>query len=1170
MDSKNIDINKNNYNNNYNDVFNNQSASVINYKHEYNNKADNFYISKKEFIDTDKNQCLNKNEPLEQDQDIEPFNVCVRIRPILNSDLIDKNNNQFISNKDIFGNSDSKSNLITIKNKNILLVKEPYFGTSTIKSERLFSFDKVFSPGKKNIDIFNISIKPIINNVLKGYNSTTLAYGMTGSGKTHTIFGSIGDSDKCNIEKGLCFYAADYLITESKKIKNLIRSHVKVSYLEIYNETVIDLLSDGANSLSNKNLMIVEDSQKGIIVPELSEYTVNDANELSKYIQEGNKRRTMATTNQNAFSSRSHAILQISLEQMIKTDLLSNKEKMNCKAEVQIKSQIISSKFLVVDLAGSEKLNEKSSKRTQEGSNINKSLLSLGNCINLLSDCSKKGCFVPYRDSKLTRLLKDSLGGNIMTTMIACITPSSVYIDETLSTLNYAIRAKKIKKKISKNIKEVDGENTYNKEIINALKKEIDTLKCHISINNLNKTKNTFNENNSKLIIDKLNDLNFPGLLNKYSLCNFCKIKLRTFDNESCKNLNLNLNILKELSSNEKTIIMNTDNSLSALLPNDINLKIEFTNDFFIIREYENNNYLLNLDTNKKSNTNNKNNLDFNLDKIKIEDIDYQIENLNTSKLKIEDELLNNTDIYHVFSKSKSNDFNKKYMTFVKNYNKKLLHINNTFDKYIDIMNKKLIENLEQYSIINFNIKELDDLNYSNFKDIETLNNFKKSLELSNNNNKSNLIQLLENIKIEENIIYSNIKENNNVKNELIKSLNVNLNQNNKIKNILKKLILYTVRNDNTNNLNRSKNEFVTSNVKENLNSFSIISKNTQIDINKIKENNHKLNVLLKRYINQINSYKVNIDFKEKEIAKYKNSLYLLNNNNKNKKFIYKRMLNSFTCIESKNINKNLIYKQNNLLSFSSNNKILQNKKNYINKVRYIDNSKNKMSKSSIELNVNKTFIRNFNKRKLTISKEKKLDDKKLLELQNIIKNVNNSIIKNFNKIEYSCNKHSNKKSHSNSKINDIHSKFKLKSNLYNNEHNINFSNIKKCKTPTKLFFNKNKFNLKHEYYKNKNSKMPNKDIANNFKNSKDALKKDLLSRNKISLDLTNMCNLSNVEIVKHNSTFLDNDILNILNDNININNNNNICYKYKKSTCKIGNYEVSKSNYNYNSVLKK
>ena len=396
------------------------------------------------------------------------------------------------------------------------------------------------------------------------------------------------------------------------------------------------------------------------------------------------------------------------------------------------------------------------------------------------------------------------------------------------------------------------------------------------------------------------------------------------------------------------------------------------------------------------------------------------------------------------------------------------------------------------------------------------------------------------------------------------------MNQNNKIKNILKKLILYTVRNDNTNNLNRSKNEFVTSNVKENLNSFSIISKNTQIDINKIKENNHKLNVLLKRYINQINSYKVNIDFKEKEIAKYKNSLYLLNNNNKNKKFIYKRMLNSFTCIESKNINKNLIYKQNNLLSFSSNNKILQNKKNYINKVRYIDNSKNKMSKSSIELNVNKTFIRNFNKRKLTISKEKKLDDKKLLELQNIIKNVNNSIIKNFNKIEYSCNKHSNKKSHSNSKINDIHSKFKLKSNLYNNEHNINFSNIKKCKTPTKLFFNKNKFNLKHEYYKNKNSKMPNKDIANNFKNSKDALKKDVLSRNKISLDLTNMCNLSNVEIVKHNSTFLDNDILNILNDNININNNNNICYKYKKSTCKIGNYEVSKSNYNYNSVLKK
>jgi kinesin family protein 18/19 len=148
------------------------------------------------------------------------------------------------------------------------------------------------------------------------------------------------------------------------------------------------------------------------------------------------------------------------------------------------------SKYLMVDLAGSERGSlEKGMRkvnkgiRLQEGSNINKSLLALGNCINLLSDKSKKGSFVPYRDSKLTRLLKDSLGGNIQTIMIACISPSLFSYDDTVNTLNYAFRARKIQKKIYKNYRENDINAGNYRELIFSLKQEINQLKEIIRYN---------------------------------------------------------------------------------------------------------------------------------------------------------------------------------------------------------------------------------------------------------------------------------------------------------------------------------------------------------------------------------------------------------------------------------------------------------------------------------------------------------------------------------------------------------------------------------------------------------------------------------------------------------------------------------------------------------------
>lgn len=173
----------------------------------------------------------------------------------------------------------------------------------------------------------------------------------------------------------------------------------------------------------------------------------------------------MASTGSNQFSSRSHAILQINVE--VKT------------SKKGVLENVQSSKISLIDLAGSERaaVSINTGKRMVEGANINKSLLALGNCINILSDKNRVGSFVPYRDSKLTRLLKDSLGGTTKAMMISCVSPSYACYEETINTLKYSDRARSIKKKPKKNIKEVDGHINQYKEIIGNLKDEIDTLK---------------------------------------------------------------------------------------------------------------------------------------------------------------------------------------------------------------------------------------------------------------------------------------------------------------------------------------------------------------------------------------------------------------------------------------------------------------------------------------------------------------------------------------------------------------------------------------------------------------------------------------------------------------------------------------------------------------------
>ena len=230
---------------------------------------------------------------------------------------------------------------------------------------------------------------------------------------------------------------------------------VKLSYLEIYNEVVRDLFSTA------DNLELREDKDKGLVVAGLSFITPRNPSEVLKAIRKGNKRRTCEPTQANQTSSRSHAVLQIATEHTSRSNNI----------------QIVTGKMSLIDLAGSERAAKTNNRglRMVEGANINRSLLALGNCINAL--CEMKG-HVPYRDSKLTRLLKDSLGGNCRTVMIACISPYVGSYEETHNTLEYANRAKNIKTHAQKNVSNLHI-SRYN-EIISSLRQEIMSLKSQL------------------------------------------------------------------------------------------------------------------------------------------------------------------------------------------------------------------------------------------------------------------------------------------------------------------------------------------------------------------------------------------------------------------------------------------------------------------------------------------------------------------------------------------------------------------------------------------------------------------------------------------------------------------------------------------------------------------
>lgn len=307
-------------------------------------------------------------------------------------------------------------------------------------------------------------------NVLEGYNGTIFAYGQTGCGKSHTMQGpdvqpgQIMTTEQ-TAQRGIIPRSFDHIF-EAISVITGVRFLPLVSYLEIYNENLRDLLNPATPSSS---LILKEQPNEGIVVQNLSSHAVHTAEECEQLLAIGSKNRVVGATLMNAGSSRSHSIFIINLEQ------ITTSNGNTCADDV---ATIKKGKLNLVDLAGSERQNKTGAtgERLREATKINLSLSALGNVISALVDGRAK--HIPYRDSKLTRLLQDSLGGNTKTLMVACISPAEYNYDETLSTLRYASRAKNISNKPTINEDPKDA-------MLREYQAEITKLKEQLKLNGL-------------------------------------------------------------------------------------------------------------------------------------------------------------------------------------------------------------------------------------------------------------------------------------------------------------------------------------------------------------------------------------------------------------------------------------------------------------------------------------------------------------------------------------------------------------------------------------------------------------------------------------------------------------------------------------------------------------
>ncbi|MGH0156332.1 UNVERIFIED_CONTAM: hypothetical protein FKN15_035612 [Acipenser sinensis] len=289
---------------------------------------------------------------------------------------------------------------------------------------KTFTFDAVYDASSKQSDLYDETVRPLIDSVLQGFNGTIFAYGQTGTGKTYTMQGAWMDPEK----RGIIPNSFEHIFTHISRSQNQ-QYLVRASYLEIYQEEIRDLLCKD----QSRKPELKENPDSGVYIKDLSSFVTKNVKEIEHVMNVGNQARSIGFTNMNEHSSRSHAIFVITIE---------------CsETGIDSENHIRVGKLNLVDLAGSERQSKTGvqGERLKEATKINLSLSALGNVVSALVD--GKSTHIPYRDSKLTRLLQDSLGGNAKTIMVATLGPASYNYEESLTTLRYANRAKNIKNK---------------------------------------------------------------------------------------------------------------------------------------------------------------------------------------------------------------------------------------------------------------------------------------------------------------------------------------------------------------------------------------------------------------------------------------------------------------------------------------------------------------------------------------------------------------------------------------------------------------------------------------------------------------------------------------------------------------------------------------------------
>nr|ABX55789.1 Costal2 [Xenopus laevis] len=328
--------------------------------------------------------------------------------------------------------------------------------------KKTYTFDMVFGPAAKQIDVYRSVVCPILDEVIMGYNCTIFAYGQTGTGKTFTMEGERSSDEEFTWEQDPLAGIIPRTLHQifEKLSENGTEFSVKVSLLEIYNEELFDLLSPSPDV--GERLQMFDDprNKRGVIIKGLEEISVHNKDEVYQILERGAAKRKTASTLMNAYSSRSHSVFSVTIH--MKETTIDGEELVKI------------GKLNLVDLAGSENIGRSGAvdKRAREAGNINQSLLTLGRVITALVE---RAPHIPYRESKLTRILQDSLGGRTKTSIIATVSPASINLEETMSTLEYASRAKNIMNKPEVNQK------LTKKALIKEYTEEIERLKRELA-----------------------------------------------------------------------------------------------------------------------------------------------------------------------------------------------------------------------------------------------------------------------------------------------------------------------------------------------------------------------------------------------------------------------------------------------------------------------------------------------------------------------------------------------------------------------------------------------------------------------------------------------------------------------------------------------------------------